>query len=146
MKKHFAWWVCAAALAVGAVQATEWTLAVPEGETANMGPLVAAALTAAGEGARVADGDTFVKTGEGTLVFDTTGNTVDYCFTVEEGTLALGPTLAANTDWTGVLTAKEFAGLDECMADGFKMKIVVNDDGTSTLQMKPKVGSVLIIR
>ena len=93
----------------------------------------------------LAKGDV-TKTGEGTLVFDTVGNTVDYRFTVEEGTLALGPTLAANTDWTDVLTAKEFAGLDECMADGFKMKIVVNGDGTATLKMKPKGGMLLLIR
>ena len=93
----------------------------------------------------LAKGDV-TKTGAGTLVFDTVGNTVDYRFTVEEGTLALGPTLAANTDWTDVLTAKEFVGLDACLADGFKMKIVVNGDGTATLKMKPKGGMMLLVR
>ena len=93
----------------------------------------------------LAAGD-LVKAGAGTLVFETTGNTVAERFTVEEGTLALGPSLAANADWTDVLTAKEIVLSDGCMADGFKMKIVVNDDGTATLQMKPKRGLVLLVR
>ena len=87
-----------------------------------------------------------IKKGAGTLVFETTGNTVAERFTVEAGTLALGPTLGANMDWTSVLTAKEFVGLDACKVDGFKMRVVVNGDGTASLQMKPKSGIMLIVR
>lgn len=85
MKSHFAWFMCAAGLAVGAVQATDWTLFVDDGETANMGPLVAAALAAAGEGAGIADGDTFVKTGEGTLIATNTWKDVKVNTRVEAG-------------------------------------------------------------
>ena len=50
-----------------------------------MGPLVAAALAAAGEGARVADGDTFVKTGGGTLIATNTWKDVKVNTRVEAG-------------------------------------------------------------
>ena len=93
----------------------------------------------------LAKGDV-VKKGAGTLAFATTGNRIDGRFTVEDGEVALGGDLRTIADWTDVVTAARIDGIGDCVAQGFRAKVIDNGDGTSTLQMKPRGGMVLIFR